>query len=779
MPPRSAKKASGGASAGKKTAARTGKRAAQPAPEVEEAKAEVPVPAPAVVEAEEAKVEEAAEEKAAAPVEEANGSVDAEDVEESYEEEEEDRGERLELEDNEPEYEPEEDHAVDYDERDMEQDDGQEVEGNEGEDIEEDLDEEEETDMVDEGMDDGGGNVEGEEDAEGEEEEHELDGEEQERHEVVKEHRKRKEFEVFVGGLEKDVTEDDLKKVFSAVGEITEVRLMMNPQTKKNKGFAFLRFATVEQAKRACSELKSPVIKGKQCGVAPSQDSDTLFVGNICKTWTREHLKEKLKDYGIENVEDLTLVEDTNNEGMNRGFAFLEFTSRDKAMEAFRRLQKRDVFFGADRNAKVSFADSFVEPDDEIMVQVKTVFIDGLPAAWDEDRVKECLKKYGSIEKIELARNMPSARRRDFGFISFDSHDNAVSCAEGINNKELGDGDNKVKVRARLSRPHQRGRGKRGIHGDTRLSRAAPRGHISYSRPPPHRLSHATRPFRGRGAPLGVRGAPLGGRGFKRPIVYREKRPFMAVAERPRRLPPPERSYDRRPPVPAYPKSSSKRDYGRREEPHPRSRSAVEYAPRVPVERRSTYRDDYSSRASGYPDIPPRSAPRAADRRAYADEGYGRKLERPPPSYREGRSREYDSISGSKRPYSEMDDAPPRYTDVSVRQSRARMEYGVSGSSAEYNDAYGDSRIGRSHMGYGSSRTLSSQDGMYSSRQGMSYGGGSMGSSDVGGMYSSSFSSSYFPRGSDVGGSSYSSLYSGRSLGGNGYLGGSGSGSYY
>lgn len=28
-------------------------------------------------------------------------------------------------------------------------------------------------------------------------------------------------------------------------------------------------------------------INGKQCGVAPSQDSDTLFVGNINKTWTK------------------------------------------------------------------------------------------------------------------------------------------------------------------------------------------------------------------------------------------------------------------------------------------------------------------------------------------------------------------------------------------------------------------------------------------------------------------------------------------------------------
>jgi len=39
------------------------------------------------------------------------------------------------------------------------------------------------------------------------------------------------------------------------------------------------------------------------------------------------------------------------------------------------------------------------------------------------------------------------------------------------------------------------------------------------------------------------------------------------------------------------------------------------------------------------------------------------------------------------------DDVPPRYADVSVRQSRARLEYGVGGGSAQYNDAYGDRSV--------------------------------------------------------------------------------------
>ncbi|XP_043716123.1 nucleolin [Telopea speciosissima] len=783
MPPKTVRR--GGAAAGsKKTPRAKLTPKSQNQPEVTEETTKVEEVQVSIIEIKEDEKVETVEvnqenEPEAQSIPEDNGSISVKEevgVKESFEED--DKGERLELDDNEPEYEPEEDGGVDYDEKEVEHEDVQEGEDEEVEESEGDVGEEEEGDMVEEEMEDGAEEIEGEEDNENVEEEHEeiFDEEEEEHHEVVKERRKRKEFEIFVGGLDKDATEDDLRKVFSEVGEVTEVRLMMNSLTKKNKGFAFLRFATVEQAKRAVTELKNPVVHGKQCGVTPSQDSDTLFLGNICKTWTKEALKEKLKNYGVENIDDLTLVEDSNNEGMNRGFAFLEFSSRSDAMDAYKRLQKRDVVFGVDRPARVSFADSSTEPDDEIMSQVKTVFVDGIPASWDEDRVKEHLKKFGVIEKVELARNMTSARRKDFGFVTFDTHDAAVACAEGINNADLGEGDSKVKIRARLSRPHRRGKGKHVVRGDYRPVRGISRTARSpWARPAP-------RSFAGRG-PRGIGGrvAPTAARGIKRPLGFRDRRPVMSMPERVRPLPPPARSYVRRAPVSSYPKSSSKRDYGRREELPPRSRAAADYGSRVAAERRSSYRDEYASHGSGYADDMPRGSSRTAARRAYVDESYGRRFERPPPSYREGRARDYDSISGSKRPYSALDDVPPRYAEPSVRQSRARLDYGVGSSAAQYGDAYSE-RLGRSHLGYASSRSsLSGQEshGLYGTRQSVGYGGGSYGGSDVGGVYSSSFGSDYMSRGPDVGGSSYSSLYSSRGLGGSGYLGSGGSGSYY
>ena len=54
-------------------------------------------------------------------------------------------------------------------------------------------------------------------------------------------------------------------------------------------------------------------------------------------------LKDKLAHYGVDNFEDVTLVEDMRNEGLNRGFAFLDFECRADALEACKRLQRRDV----------------------------------------------------------------------------------------------------------------------------------------------------------------------------------------------------------------------------------------------------------------------------------------------------------------------------------------------------------------------------------------------------------------------------------------------------
>ncbi|KAM0835052.1 hypothetical protein ACQ4PT_063170 [Festuca glaucescens] len=105
---------------------------------------------------------------------------------------------------------------------------------------------------------------------------------------MVKNRQLKKELEIFVGGLNRDADEEDIRKLFGQVGDVVEVRLHKDFSMNKNKGFAFVMFASKEQVARALAEMKNPMIHGKRCGVAASEDSDTLFLGNICNTWTKE-----------------------------------------------------------------------------------------------------------------------------------------------------------------------------------------------------------------------------------------------------------------------------------------------------------------------------------------------------------------------------------------------------------------------------------------------------------------------------------------------------------
>lgn len=73
------------------------------------------------------------------------------------------------------------------------------------------------------------------------------------------ERRKEKNSQIFIGRLDKGAVEDDLIKVFGKFGEIRSVRLTRNPTTNLSRGYAFIKYATVEQAKDALSAFKDGI----------------------------------------------------------------------------------------------------------------------------------------------------------------------------------------------------------------------------------------------------------------------------------------------------------------------------------------------------------------------------------------------------------------------------------------------------------------------------------------------------------------------------------------
>ncbi|KAJ8534355.1 hypothetical protein K7X08_007679 [Anisodus acutangulus] len=265
------------------------------------------------------------------------------------------------------------------------------------------------------------------------------------------ERKKRRRTEIFIGGLEKETKEEDIRRIFGEVGEVVDVRLLINRETGK-KGFAFLRYASAADANKAVERYSKVEISGKQCGVSLVEGNDTIYLGNIDKKWKTEDVIDRLKKAGIENIDKITVMANPNNIEQNRGFAFVELETSKEAQIAFSKLQKNDAF-GRHMKVKVAWAQPLIEPDEEEMLKVKSVYAEYLPSSWNEEKVRDYFRKFGEIESIVLAKDLPSSKRKDFAFVNYVNRESALACIEAFSHEAANDSGSKGNMKVSLAKP--------------------------------------------------------------------------------------------------------------------------------------------------------------------------------------------------------------------------------------------------------------------------------------------------------------------------------------
>ena len=68
---------------------------------------------------------------------------------------------------------------------------------------------------------------------------------------------------LFVGNLSFQTGENELQDYFAQAGAVTSVNLMMDKVTGKSRGFAFVEFATPEEAQKAVEAMNGKSIDGR------------------------------------------------------------------------------------------------------------------------------------------------------------------------------------------------------------------------------------------------------------------------------------------------------------------------------------------------------------------------------------------------------------------------------------------------------------------------------------------------------------------------------------
>ncbi|HWX19031.1 MAG TPA: RNA-binding protein [Candidatus Binatia bacterium] len=68
---------------------------------------------------------------------------------------------------------------------------------------------------------------------------------------------------LFVGNLSFQAVENDLQDYFSQAGVVTSVNLMLDKATGRSRGFAFVEFATPEEASKAVEQFHEKEFQGR------------------------------------------------------------------------------------------------------------------------------------------------------------------------------------------------------------------------------------------------------------------------------------------------------------------------------------------------------------------------------------------------------------------------------------------------------------------------------------------------------------------------------------
>ncbi|GAY40363.1 hypothetical protein CUMW_051350 [Citrus unshiu] len=180
--------------------------------------------------------------------------------------------------------------------------------------------------------------------------------------------------EVFIGGLPKDASEEDLRDLCEPIGDVFEVRLMKDKESGESKGFAFVSFRSKEFAKKAIDELHSKELKGKTIRCSLSETKNRLFIGNVPKNWTEDEFRKVIEDVGpgVETIE---------------------------------------------------------------LIKVKALYVKNIPDNTSTEKIKELFQRHGEVTKVVMPPG--KSGKRDFGFIHYAERSSALKAVKDTEKYEI------------------------------------------------------------------------------------------------------------------------------------------------------------------------------------------------------------------------------------------------------------------------------------------------------------------------------------------------------
>ncbi|MET0065523.1 MAG: RNA-binding protein [Candidatus Thiodiazotropha sp.] len=85
---------------------------------------------------------------------------------------------------------------------------------------------------------------------------------------------------LYVGNLPWTATEDDVKTLFSEIGEVFSANLILDRETRRSRGFAFVEMSDSD-AEKAISQLNGKQFQGRDLRINEAQEKPRRSAGRF------------------------------------------------------------------------------------------------------------------------------------------------------------------------------------------------------------------------------------------------------------------------------------------------------------------------------------------------------------------------------------------------------------------------------------------------------------------------------------------------------------------
>lgn len=262
----------------------------------------------------------------------------------------------------------------------------------------------------------------------------------------------------YVKNLPLDLTEAQLKEIFSKAGEVTSVKIKLQYDEAHPKGasrgFGFVNFKTEEGLKKAKELYKEA--KPELAGVAFEKNievydyshykEDTftnIYVKNIPETWDDEKFTAFMKEAGEiasftnkETTYAATIMKDA--EGKSKGFGFSNYKEHESAVNAISKfngmeVESKKLFVGRAMTKRERAANlkNMVTPDNHEIVPHTNVYVKNIDDGIDEEKLASIFAPYGTVVSKKIMRNEKGISR-GFGFVVFSKPEEAQKAISSV-----------------------------------------------------------------------------------------------------------------------------------------------------------------------------------------------------------------------------------------------------------------------------------------------------------------------------------------------------------